>query len=86
MLMTCLWQVKAEIGVRHTSRTLGEGAYLQGVWPTSCSLGTECFEPKSLCLLRGGLVQVHLKQQTQLIRGTSKLAREEARAVLPLHA
>ena len=67
-------------------RTLGEEAYLQGVWPTSCSLGTECLEPKSLCLLRCGLVQVHLKQHTKVIRGMSKLAMEAAQVMLPLRA
>ncbi len=41
-------------------------ADLQRVGPASCSLGAESFQPEPLCLLRRGLVLVHLHPQAAL--------------------
>jgi len=41
-------------------------ADLQRVGPTSCSLGAESFQSEPLCLLRRGLVLVHLHPQAAL--------------------
>jgi hypothetical protein len=41
-------------------------ADLQRVGPTSCSLGAERFQSEPLCLLRRGLVLVHLHPQAAL--------------------